>query len=71
MSLDGFISGPNGEIDWITMGPESDFAEIFGAIRYASRRAPDIRRNGHRRTRFNARYEDSGVLEDAEARGSS
>jgi dihydrofolate reductase len=29
MSLDGFISGPNGEIDWITMDPEFDFAEIF------------------------------------------
>ena len=25
MSLDGFIAGPNGEVDWIIMDPEIDF----------------------------------------------
>jgi dihydrofolate reductase len=29
MSLDGFVAGPNGEADWITMDPEIDFAEVF------------------------------------------
>jgi dihydrofolate reductase len=29
MSLDGYLAGPNGEIDWITMDPEIDFADIF------------------------------------------
>ena len=28
-SLDGFIAGPNGEFDWITMDPDIDFSEIF------------------------------------------
>ena len=28
-SLDGFIAGPNGEVDWITLDPEVDFAEIW------------------------------------------
>lgn len=29
MSLDGYIAGPNGEYDWITMDPSIDFAAIF------------------------------------------
>ena len=28
-SLDGYIAGPNGEADWITMDPDIDFAGIF------------------------------------------
>lgn len=27
-SLDGFIAGPNGEYDWITIDPEIDFSEF-------------------------------------------
>ncbi|MCI0537840.1 MAG: dihydrofolate reductase family protein [Verrucomicrobiales bacterium] len=29
VSLDGFIAGPNGESDWITMDPDIDFASFF------------------------------------------
>lgn len=29
MSLDGFIAGPSGEIDWIMMDPDIDFGAIF------------------------------------------
>jgi dihydrofolate reductase len=29
MSLDGYISGPNGETDWIVPDPEVNFAEIW------------------------------------------
>ncbi|HTF42879.1 MAG TPA: dihydrofolate reductase family protein [Terriglobales bacterium] len=30
MSLDGYIAGPKGEADWISMDTEFDFAEMFG-----------------------------------------
>ena len=29
MSLDGFITGPNGEYDWIAVDPSKDFATFF------------------------------------------
>jgi dihydrofolate reductase len=29
MSLDGFIAGPKGEIDWIVMDPDIDFGALF------------------------------------------
>ena len=29
MSLDGYIAGPKGEVDWIPMDPEFDFGAIF------------------------------------------
>ncbi len=29
-SLDGYVAGPDGEADWITMDPEIDFAAMFG-----------------------------------------
>ncbi len=29
MSLDGYVAGPEGEIDWIVVDPEIDFAEFF------------------------------------------
>ncbi len=29
MSVDGYIAGPNGEIDWIVTDPEVDFAAIW------------------------------------------
>jgi dihydrofolate reductase len=28
MTLDGYVAGPNGEIDWIVMDPEIDFAAL-------------------------------------------
>ena len=30
-SLDGYIAGPNGEFDWITIDPEIDFAAMYAA----------------------------------------
>ncbi len=30
MSLDGYIAGPDGEIDWIVMDPEIDFGALMG-----------------------------------------
>ncbi len=32
MSLDGYISGPNGESDWIVMDPDIDFNSLMGAF---------------------------------------
>src|SRR5262245_20058098 len=29
MSLDGFVAGPKGEADWITMDPEIDFTGLM------------------------------------------
>jgi hypothetical protein len=29
MSLDGYIAGPKGEIDWITIDPDVDFGALF------------------------------------------
>ncbi len=31
-SLDGFIAGPNGEFDWITIDPEIDFAGMYAGV---------------------------------------
>ena len=32
MSLDGYVAGPNGEADWITMDPEIDFPALFAGF---------------------------------------
>jgi dihydrofolate reductase len=32
MSLDGYISGPNGEIDWIVMDPDIDFGSMMDSF---------------------------------------
>ena len=31
-SLDGFIAGPNGEIDWIVPDPAVDFASLYASV---------------------------------------
>lgn len=31
-SLDGFLAGPNGEVDWIVMDPEIDFGALMGSF---------------------------------------
>jgi dihydrofolate reductase len=31
-SLDGFIAGPNGEIDWIVPDPTADFASLYASV---------------------------------------
>ena len=31
-SLDGFIAGPNGEIDWIVPDPTVDFASLYANV---------------------------------------
>jgi dihydrofolate reductase len=32
MSLDGYVAGPEGEHDWITVDPDIDFAALFGGF---------------------------------------
>ena len=32
MSLDGYVAGPNGEIDWIVIDPEIDFAALASSF---------------------------------------
>jgi hypothetical protein len=42
MSLDGFISGPNGELDWVTMDAEIDMTKCrFTWYPYYSVKAAD------------------------------
>ena len=32
VSLDGYLAGPNGEVDWIPMDPDVDFGELFAGF---------------------------------------
>lgn len=40
MSLDGFIAGPNGEVDWIVLDPAFDFAALFREFDTLVRQSP-------------------------------
>ena len=37
-SLDGYIAGPNSEVDWIVHDPAVDFGKVYGAVDTVRRR---------------------------------
>lgn len=53
MSLDGYIAGPKGEFDWITMDPDIAFKELFSQF--------DTLLMGRRSFEITAGQGDSGV----------